>query len=86
MVKCDSPRSEQDTEQVSGVSFNINDIVGQISNFMGNIREFSNDSEPMGVNVEGFNIAFRKDRNHYEFDIGLKLVFKPKTNIVIPGG
>jgi len=67
-----------DSEQVFGMSFNINDIIGQISNFVGNIRDFSSGGEPVSVNVDGFNIAVSKNQGHYEFALSLRLVIKPK--------
>jgi hypothetical protein len=85
MVKCDVPKDELETDQALSGSFNINDIIGQISNFVGNIREFSSGNEPMGVNVEGFNVAISKDKGEYEFALRLNLVIKPKTIVVVPG-
>ena len=78
MVECDDSKVGSNSEQVSGMSFNINDIIGQISNFVGNIRDFSSGGEPMSVKVEGFNLAFSKNQGQYEFALSLRLVIKPK--------
>ena len=78
MVECNDSKAGADSEQVSGMSFNINDIIGQISNFVGNIRDFSSNGEPMSIKVEGFNIAVSKNQGQYEFALSLRLVIKPK--------
>jgi hypothetical protein len=78
VAECDDSKAGSDSEQVSGMSFNINNIIGQISNFVDNIRGFSSNGEPMSIKVEGFNIAVSKDQGQYEFALSLRLVIKPK--------
>ncbi|MDR0372966.1 MAG: hypothetical protein LBI79_05355 [Nitrososphaerota archaeon] len=85
MVECDVCKEASEVEETSNVSFNINDLIGQISDFVGNIRGVARGGEPMGINLEGFNIAVSKDKGKYEFALRLNLVIKPKTLVVVPG-
>jgi hypothetical protein len=85
VVESEAPKTEPNAEQTTNISLDINDIIGKIGEFVGSIRELSSGSEPMSVNVEGFNVAVSKDKGEYEFALRLNLVIKPKPIVVVPG-
>ena len=78
MVEIEVRKAEPQGEKAQS-NVDINEIIGKVRDFVGNIREMGSSGEPMSVSVEGFNVAVSKEHGEYEFALKLNLVFKPKT-------
>jgi hypothetical protein len=69
-----------ENEKAAATSLDINEIVGKVRDFVGNIKDMSAGGKPMAVSVEGFNVSAGKKGDEYTLGVQLNLVFKPKES------
>jgi hypothetical protein len=79
LVEIEVHKSEACGEKASTTSLDVNELVGKIRDFVGNIKEMSPGGEPMAVSVEAFNVSVGKLHEEYTLGVQLSLVLKPKA-------
>ena len=80
MAEVEVRKTEPETGNVTTTSLDVNEIIGKIRDFVGNIKDMSSGAgEPMAVSVEGFNFAVGKADGEWDLTVKLNLAFKPMT-------
>ena len=79
MVEIEVRKNEDEKQENTQTTIDINDIINKISEVTSKIKELSGDGKPMAVRLDGFNFSVARAPDMYDLTVKLNLTVKPKT-------
>ena len=79
MVEIEVRKTEDEKQESTQTTIDINEIINKISEVTSKIKELSGDGKPMAVRLDGFNFSVARAPDMYDLTVKLNLTVKPKA-------